>query len=227
MSSNLPKIQDLYNDRGLAKAQDTFVTLMNQPPKAEWIKEHPYIKTEAIVNGYKQKVPYKYLPIERVEFLLKTIFKQYRIEVTGQGTAFNGVWVTVRVHYKDPISGEWLFHDGIGAQQLQTKAGTSATDLANINNGALSMAFPLAKTLAIKDACDHFGKLFGSDLNRKDEIGYSFDVTLIDFDENHPNFEKAVKAIKEGKATIEQLKNKYNITEEVEKIINERIQSKS
>lgn len=215
MSSNLPKIQDLYNDRGLAKAQDTFVTLMNQPPKPEWVKVHPFIKG------------YKYLPIERVEFLLKTIFKQYRIEVTGQGTAFNGVWVTVRVHYKDPISGEWLFHDGIGAQQLQTKAGTSATDLANINNGALSMAFPLAKTLALKDACDHFGKLFGSDLNRKDEIGYSFDVTLIDFDENHPNFEKAVKAIKEGKATIEQLKNKYNITEEVENIINERIQSKS
>ena len=110
---------------------------------------------------------------------------------------------------------------------MQTAKGTSATDLANINNGAISMAFPMAKTLAVKDAADHFGKLFGSDLNRKDEIGYSFDVTLIDFDENHPNFEKAVKAIKEGKATIEQLKNKYNITEEVENIINERIQSKS
>ena len=223
MSSNLPKIQDLYNDRGLAKAQDTFVTLMNQPPKPEWIKEHPYIKTEVTVNGYKQKVPYKYLPIERIEYLLKTIFKAYKIEIIDKGTAFNGVTVSVRVHYKDPISGEWLFHDGIGASQMQTAKGTSAADLANINNGAISMAFPMAKTLAIKDACDHFGKLFGSDLNRKDEIGYSFDVTLIDFDENHPNFEKAVKAIKEGKATIEQLKNKYNITEEVENIINERI----
>ena len=204
MSSNLPKIQDLYNDRGLAKAQDTFVTLMNQPPKAEWVKVHPFIKG------------YKYLPIERVEFLLKTIFKQYRIEVTGQGTAFNGVWVTVRVHYKDPISGEWSFHDGIGAQQLQTKAGTSATDLANINNVALSMAFPLAKTLAIKDACDHFGKLFGSDLNRKDEIGYSFDVTLIDLDELHPNWEKVVKAVESGNFTIEQIKQRYNMSEEIE-----------
>ena len=211
MSSNLPKIQDLYNDRGLAKAQDTFVTLLNQPPKPEWVKVHPFIKG------------YKYLPIERIEYLLKTIFKQYRIEVTGQGTAFNGVWVTVRVHYRDPISGEWSYHDGIGASQMQTAKGTSAADLANINNGAISMAFPMAKTLAVKDAADHFGKLFGSDLNREDEIGYSVDLTLIDFDENHPNFEKAVKAIKEGKATIEQLKNKYNITEEVENIINERI----
>lgn len=209
--SNLPKIQDLYNDRGLAKAQDTFVTLLNQPPKPEWIKTHPFIKN------------YKYLPIERIEFLLKTIFKKYKIEVTGQGIAFNGVWVTVRIHYVDPISGDWLYHDGIGASQLQTKAGTSATDLANINNGAISMAFPLAKTLAIKDACDLFGKLFGSDLNRKDDIAYSFDVTLIDFDENHPNFDKAITAIKEGKATIEQLKSKYNITPEIENLINERI----
>lgn len=46
----------------------------------------------------------------------------------------------------------------------------------NINNGALSMAFPLAKTLAIKDACDMFGKLFGADLNRRDSLPASIDV---------------------------------------------------
>lgn len=208
---NLPKIQDLYNDREIAKVNDTFVTLLNQPPKPEWIKTHPYI------SGYK------YLPIERIEYLLKTIFKRYKIEITGQGQSFNGVWVTVRVHYLDPVSNEWSFHDGIGAIELQTKKGTSPADLANINNGAIGMAFPVAKTRAIKDATDHFGKLFGSDLNRKEEIGYSFDVTLIDFDENHPNFEKAITAIKDGKATISQLKTKYNITQEVENIINERI----
>jgi hypothetical protein len=50
---------------------------MNQQPKQEWIKEHPFIKG------------YKYLPIERIEYLLKTIFKRYRIEITGQGTSFN------------------------------------------------------------------------------------------------------------------------------------------
>lgn len=207
----LPKIQDLYNDRQLAKVNDTFVTLLNQPPKPEWVKTHPFIKG------------YKYLPIERIEYLLKTIFKRYRIEITGQGQSFNGVWVTIRLHYLNPISNEWDFHDGIGASQLQTSKGTSPADLANINNGALGMAFPIAKTVAIKDAADHFGKLFGSDLNRKDEIAYSFDVTLIDFDENHPNFEKAITAIKDGKATIDQLKSKYNISPEVEKIINERI----
>ena len=211
MKTNLPKIQDLYNDKEIAKLNDTFVTLLNQPPKPDWVKIHPFI------SGYK------YLPIERIEYLLKTIFKRYKIEITGQGQSFNGVWVTVRVHYLDPVSGEWSFHDGIGATELQTKKGTSPADLANINNGALGMSFPIAKTRALKDAVDHFGKLFGSDLNRKEEIGYSFDVTLIEFDENHPNFEKAVTAISEGKATLDQLKSKYNISQEVEKIINERI----
>ena len=204
MSSNLPKIQDLYNDRGLAKAQDTFVTLMNQPPKAEWVKVHPFIKG------------YKYLPIERVEFLLKTIFKQYRIEVTGQGTAFNGVWVTVRVHYKDPISGEWSFHDGIGASQIQTKKGASAADMANINNNAVGLAFPMAKTEALKNACKSFGKLFGSDLNKADDIAYTFDLTLIDLDELHPNWEKVVKAVESGNFSIEQIKQRYNMSEEIE-----------
>jgi hypothetical protein len=50
--------------------------------------------------------------------------------------------------------------------------------LQNINNGALSMAFPIAKTIAVKDAADHIGKLFGADLNRKDVIQYQPDKDL-------------------------------------------------
>jgi hypothetical protein len=34
------------------------------------------------------------------------------------------------------------------------------------------MAFTMAKSYAIKDACDHFGKLFGRDLNRKETMGF-------------------------------------------------------
>lgn len=202
--SNLPKIQDIYTDKIATRKNDVYVTLMNQPPKPQWVKIHPFIKG------------YNYLPIERIEFLLKTIFKRYRIEITGQGQSFNGVWVTVRIHYLHPITGEWDFHDGIGASQLQTKSGTSPADLQNINNGALSMAFPMAKTIAIKDAADHFGKLFGADLNRKDVIAYDLDLTLIDMDKDHPNWVKVVEAIKSGSATLEQVKTKYNLTTEAE-----------
>lgn len=207
----LPTIKELYTNE-IAEKQDTFVALLNQEPKSEWIAEHPYIKQEVVVDGVKMRVPYKYIPINRVEFLLKSIFKRYRIEITGQGTSFNGVYVTVRVHYVNPITGEWDYHDGIGASQLQTSKGSSPADLGNINNGALSMAFPLAKTLAIKDACDHFGKLFGSDLNRKDEIVYADPLTLTPFERGHVKWGKAVEAIAKKRLTIADAKKYYNIT---------------
>ena len=163
---NLPTIAELTGDVELALKNDQLNLLLNQAPPQNWVKAHPYIKG------------HNYLPIDKVELMLKRIFKRYRIEITGQGIAFNGVWVTVRLHYQNPIDGVWDYHDGIGAMQLQTKAGTSPADLININNWAISMAFPIAKTLAIKDAADMFGKLFGADLNRKDTLNYTTDKSL-------------------------------------------------
>ena len=166
--NTLPTLADLTGDIALAYKNDELNLLLNQEPPKQWVKEHPYIKG------------HKYLPIDKVELLLKKIFKQYRIEITGQGTAFNGVWVTVRLHYKSPIDGEWNYHDGIGAVQLQTKQGASPADLANINNGALAMAFPIAKTVAIKDAADMFGSIFGANLNRKDVMAFTMEKSVSD-----------------------------------------------
>jgi hypothetical protein len=157
-SENLPEASDI----------EALNYYLNQPPPEKWIKEHPTI------TGYK------YLPIDKIEYMLRRIFKRYRIEVTGQGVSFNGVWVTVRVHYWNIATSEWDYHDGIGAEQLQTKKGTSAADLINVNHGAVSMAFPKAKTAAVKDACDHFGNLFGANLNRKDTLNFSIDAGLVD-----------------------------------------------
>lgn len=154
----LPVLADLVSDLETYGKADEINFLLNQEPPKKWIKEHPYIRG------------HKYIPIDKIEYLLRKIFKRYRIEVLREGTSFNGVYVSVRVHYLNPIVGEWDYHDGIGAIHLQTKKGSSPADLQDINNGALSMAFPLAKSLAIKDACDMFGKLFGSDLNRRDTL---------------------------------------------------------
>lgn len=166
--NKLPTLSDLIDDIEMAYKNDAFNALMNNQPPAKWVLEHPFIKN------------YRYIPIDKIEHLLKKIFKAYRIEITGQGTAFNGVWVTVRVHYFHPISNEWQYHDGIGAAQLQTAKGTSPADLVNINNGALSMAFPIAKTVAIKDACDHFGVMFGANLNRKDTVNFTVDNNIVE-----------------------------------------------
>lgn len=167
--TKLPTVAELFEENmNVAFANEQLNTLLNAQPKPSWVKLHPYIKE------------YRYLPIDKIEFLLRKIFKQYSIEITGQGTAFNGVWVTVRVHYFSPATNKMEFHDGIGACQLQTQKGTSPADLININNGALSMAFPIAKTVAIKDACDHFGNLFGANLNRKDVIEFTPDLEILE-----------------------------------------------
>lgn len=165
---NLPTLAELTADVAVSYKTDQLNLLLNQQPPATWVKKHPFIKE------------YSYLPIDKVEHLLRKIFKSYRIEITGQGTAFNAVWVTVRVHFKDPVTGEWSYHDGIGAAQLQTKQGASPADLANINNGAVMMAFPIAKTIAVKDACHSFGTLFGANLNRKDIVEFAPEKSVSD-----------------------------------------------
>lgn len=190
--AKIPTIQDLFLDKETAVKNDQLVTLLNQEPNAKWIKVHPFIKG------------WQYIPIDKIEYMLRKIFKKYKIEILREGTAFNGVYVVVRVWYLNPISNEMEYHDGLGAAQLQTKQGSSPADLGNINNGALSMAFPIAETYAIKDACDKFGKLFGSDLNRKDIMSYGFDTKLSVTETNES---------KERNRIVEHIKNSKSISQ--------------
>jgi hypothetical protein len=94
---------------------------------------------------------------------------------------FNAVYVTVRLHLQHPVTGEMFYMDGVGAAELQTKTGASASDLAAINKGAVMMALPMAKSYAIKDAAENLGKLFGRDLNRKDVLAYTTDTNLTEY----------------------------------------------
>ena len=167
--NKLPTLQDLMSDNiELAGRSEALNALLSAQPPEKWVKTHPFIQN------------YKYLPIDKVEYLLRKIFKSYRIEVLREGTAFNGVYVVVRIHYLNPATNQMDWHDGIGAAQLQTKGGASPADMMNINNGAISMAFPIAKTVAIKDAADHFGNIFGANLNRKDTVAFTPDTEIID-----------------------------------------------
>jgi hypothetical protein len=178
MKNNTPaqvkrtQITDLIDDFAIvevAKLDELRALLNNNPPDA-WVKEHPYIKG------------HKYIPIDKVEFLLDKIFKRYRIEVIKTGMLMNAVEVTIRLHYFNVVTNEWDYHDGVGAVELQTEKGTGALkmDMSNVNRGAVSIALPVAKSYAIKDAADHIGRVFGRDLNRKDIIKFTTDANLQD-----------------------------------------------
>lgn len=172
MSKELVKktFSDLIESDKIVKMAnlDEFNALINQEPPAKWIKTNPYANNS------------KYLPIDKVELLLRKIYKDVDIEVLREGVMFNALYVTVRIHYTHPVTGDKCFKDGTGAKQIQTKKGASPADMANINNNAVEMALPIAKTNAIKDSCHTLGRIFGGDLNRKDILPETLDQNLQD-----------------------------------------------
>lgn len=156
----LPSIDELYADPIQAAKQNDLNRLLNRDPRPEWIKEHPFAKGV------------RYIPISILEYLLTAIFLQWRIEVLDSKVIANAVQVTVRLSVQDPLTGEWMWQDGIGAAPIQTAKGASATDFTQINTDAVVKASPAAKSYAFKDACESFGRLFGKDLGRKDFLTY-------------------------------------------------------
>jgi hypothetical protein len=175
---NVPSLTDLYNNVEMMKKQDDLNVLLSHQPKKEWIKKHPQIH-----NWY-------YLPIDKVEYLLKMIFKRYRIEIKKTEVIYNAVAMTVRVWYWDILNDCWEWHEGTGAQALQLNKGAEAGDMSQVKSGAVAMALPIAKTLAVKDACDHFGDLFGANLNRKDVLQMTPDTKLMSEAEKKAEIER-------------------------------------
>lgn len=161
--------------------------ILNSGVNTKWLKTHPTAKNV------------KYLPIDKIEILLDMIFQEWRIEILSISQLAQSVCVTVRVHYKNPITGEWSFHDGVGASPLQTNAGKSAADLANIKNNAVQLAAPAAKSYAIKDAVEHLGKMFGRDINRSDTVGYEFLYGQEDKSKAKDNSQELITQLKSSK----------------------------
>lgn len=153
----LPKIEDLYTDLELASKQNDLNKLLNFDPKPEWIKQNKFANNSS------------YIPVGIVEYLLTSIFIKWRVEVKSIQVIANSVVATVRLYVLDPITGEWDWQDGVGASPIQTKQGAAATDFSQVNTAAVQMAAPAAETYAFKDAAEKFGKLFGKDINRKDD----------------------------------------------------------
>lgn len=159
----LPTYEELIREehKGVVRATDKLNFLLSKEPPKDWIKTNKFANNS------------QYLPIDKVEYMLTSIFQQWRVEIIDYKQLFNAVSCHIRLHYISPVTREWSFHDGVGAMQIQTKSGASPAELDQINNNAVMMALPAAKSYAIKDAADHLGKVFGRDLNRKDTMAFT------------------------------------------------------
>ena len=158
----LPNLSDLYDgDIELKDDQNKLNILLNQPPKASWIKDHPFARGV------------KYIPIGRIEYLLTRLFIKWWVEVKSIQTIANSCVVTIRLHYQNIENNEWSCQDGIGAAPIQTEKDSGAMDWNKVRTDSVMKAAPAAESYAIKDAAEKIGKIFGKDLNRKDEIIYN------------------------------------------------------
>lgn len=161
MSNEIVTLQGLHYNQELADKLDKLKDKLNANPPDKWMKVNPYAGNS------------KYLPIDKVEFLLDRYFQQWKCEVLREGIMFNSVYVTVRIHYINPVTGGWEYQDGVGAKACQLDSGSRPSDMSAIKPEAVQMALPMAKSYAIKDACDHIGKIFGRDANRKNTVEFA------------------------------------------------------
>lgn len=168
VEKKLPTIEELNFDPETAFKNDRLNQLLNVKPPDSWLKPHPYVNVK---NDEGKTVPLKYIPIEKIEFLLTKIFQRWSVEVVSTGVMFQSVYVHVRLKVENPIDGTFIIQDGLGAANVQTDAGKSAADLQHIKASAVMMALPSAESYAIKDAAEKFGRIFGKDLNRNSVLG--------------------------------------------------------
>jgi hypothetical protein len=169
--TKLPTFQELITDSEDSLKQNALTVLLNQDPPKAWLSEHPMIKG------------YRYISIEKIEYLLTRIFTKWWVEVKNVQVVANSVVVTVRLFVTNPITNEIMFQDGIGATAIQTDKGAGATDWNAVKTDGVQKAAPAAETYAIKDAAEKFGKIFGRDVSRKTTMDYNPLLKKSDFND--------------------------------------------
>lgn len=199
-TNKLPTLAELYDDTSIIQKQNKLNLILNAEPKKEWVKQHPFVKN------------LNYLPIERVEYLLTMIFTKWRVEVKEVKLLANSIVTTVRVYVQDPISGEWDWQDGIGAMPIQVAKGSGATEFDKMNSSAVQIGSPASESFAIKDACEKFGRIFGKDLNRKDNISYDRLYQTVNMNDtvNNPSLTQEIRDSVSKAMTLADLEDIYN-----------------
>ena len=179
-TKNLPTLKEVYNgDIEKIRKNNDLNILLNAKPKEDWVKDHPFAKVEDEINGVKVQRPVKFITIERVEYLLTAIFGRWRTEIREVKLIANSIQVTVRLYYWNIAYNDWDFQDGVGAVpiQIDSKKGQGAIDFQNMKSNAIQLGAPAAESFAIKDAAHKIGKIFGKELNRRDDIDYQSNLS--------------------------------------------------
>lgn len=150
----LQEVMELPTQLGLLR----FNELLDHSVPKSWIKS----------NTASQGA--KYLPIRRVEQLLRTYFGVFQVEFAGEPKLIaNSVTVCVHLKVYHPVLKEWLSYAGLGSVPVQLDKGAPAADISKIKRMALHKNAPAALSFAVNNAAKKIGRIFGSDINNSDD----------------------------------------------------------
>lgn len=186
--SNLPTLKQIIDGQVTVNEKYKGINvLLNQQPPAVWIKKNTFAGNS------------EYLPIDKIEYLLTSIYQDWFVKIKSVQIIGNSV-VVILTLYVRPIIDElqeaidsampdmrnellkikhsrrkedWYnYQDGTGAAAIQVEAGEKASAFDKIKAYGVAIAAPKAESIALGDAADKLGRLFGKDLNRKGLVEY-------------------------------------------------------
>lgn len=186
--SNLPTLKQIIDGQVTVNEKYRGINvLLNQLPPKEWIKKNQFAGNS------------EYLPIDKIEFLLTSIYQDWFVKIKSVQLIGNSVNVTLTLYIR-PIIDElqeaidasegkeriellkikhsrrkedWYDQqDGTGAAAIQVEAGEKASAFDKIKAYGVAIAAPKAESVALSDAADKLGRLFGKDLNRNGLVSY-------------------------------------------------------
>lgn len=144
------------------KELQTFIKEINIEPETKGVK------INAMANNSK------YLPISFIEMTLDELFfglwntKNFNYQVVA-----NEIVGSIDLEYFHPVGKTWITRTGVGAVMIQQNKGSELTDYNSKIKNTLVKDFPHLKAECLKNAAKGISKLFGRDLNRKEEDEYT------------------------------------------------------
>jgi hypothetical protein len=190
---NLPTIQEIEKgELSLPGKLNALNVLLNQNPPKAWIKQNKFADNA-------EYVPIDKIEFMLTRIFTDWFFEIKEVKLIGNSVEVNGTLYykpiidelsdkiteleksgkqeillveLYKIKYSRKREDWYLKQDGTGAKNLQVEKGEKASDFDKIKSYSVSIAAPIAKSLAIKDAADEIGRVFGKDLNRKDIVGY-------------------------------------------------------
>lgn len=138
-----------------------FISKLNKSPESQSIGSTPDGKASTIM-------------ISHIEMLLdEYFFGLWSTENFRWGVVTNEIVGSIDLIVVHPVTGKELKRTGAAAIQIMVNKGSDPMQVNNKKANALDMGFPKLKAECIKNAANSLGKLFGRDLNRKEQDVFS------------------------------------------------------